>query len=99
MRRNLIDRTMPLQTLTLVMLSSVAIVGCVSTKTNTQTLIELETARKTSTQLKQQLIQESAQRKAAERQAAELANEREPLEARSRALQSRLDVLAGIIHD
>jgi outer membrane murein-binding lipoprotein Lpp len=90
MRQSLIDRTIPLLNPTLVMLSSLAIVGCVSTKTHTQTLTELETARKTSTQLQQQLDQESAQRKAAERQAAELANERESLAARSSELQSRL---------
>lgn len=77
-----------------------AAVGCVSTGTHTKTLTELEAEKKTSAQLQQQLAglqqhlsKESAQRKSAEQQAAELAKERESLVARSRELQSRLDGL------
>ena len=65
------------------MLCMMAVVGCVSKGTHTQTLTELEAAKKTSAQLQQQLAglqknldQEAAQRKAAEQQAAELQHER-----------------------
>jgi chemotaxis protein MotB len=78
----------------------VAVVGCVSTGTHTKTLTELEAEKKASAQLQQQLAglqqhlnKESAQRKSAEQQAAELAKERETLAARSSELQSRLDSL------
>ena len=100
MRRILTDRTMPLLAPALAILCAVAVVGCVSTGTHTKTLTELEAEKKTSAQLQQQLAglqqhlsKESAQRKAAEQQAAELAKERESLAARSRELQSRLDGL------
>ena len=100
MQRMLVDRTMPLRTPALAMLCAMAVGGCVSTETNTKALTELEAAKKTSAQLQQQLAglqqnldQESAQRKAAEQQAASLAEEREALAARSSELQSRLDGL------
>ncbi len=100
MRRILTDRTMPLLAPALAILCAVAVVGCVSTGTHTQTLTELEAEKKTSAQLQQQLAglqqhlsKESAQRKSAEQQAAELAKERESLAARSRELQSRLNGL------
>lgn len=100
MRRILTDRTMPLLAPALAILCAVTVVGCVSTGTHTQTLTELEAEKKTSAQLQQQLAglqqhlsKESAQRKSAEQQAAELAKERESLAARSRELQSRLDGL------
>jgi chemotaxis protein MotB len=82
------------------MLCAMAVGGCVSTGAHTKTLTELEAAKKTSAQLQQQLDglqhnldQEATQRKAAEQQAASLAQEREALEARSSELQSRLDGL------
>ncbi len=94
------DRTLPLRASALAMLCAMAVGGCVSTGTHTKTLTELEAAKKTSAQLQQQLAglqhnldQEASQRKAAEQQAASLAQEREALEARSSELQSRLDGL------
>jgi chemotaxis protein MotB len=100
MRRISIDRTMPLRAPALAMLCAMAVGGCVSTETHTKTLTELETAKRTSAQLQQQLAglqqnldQEATQRKAAEQQAASLAQEREALAARSSELQSRLDGL------
>ena len=94
------DRTLPLRAPALAMLCAMAVGGCVSTGTHTKTLTELEAAKKTSAQLQQQLAglqhnldQEASQRKAAEQQAASLAQEREALEARSSELQSRLDGL------
>ena len=101
MRRILIDRTLPLRAPALAMLCALAVGGCVSTETHTKALTELEAAEKKSAQLQQQLAglqqhldQEAAQRKAAEQQAASLAQEREALAARSSELQSRLDGLA-----
>jgi len=100
MRRISIDRTMPLRAPALAMLCAMAVGGCVSTETHTKTLTELEAAKKTSVQLQQQLAglqqnldQEGSQRKAAEQQAASLAQEREVLAARSSELQSSLDGL------
>ena len=100
MRRISIDRTMPLRAPALAMLCAMAAGGCVSTETHTKTLTELEAAKRTSAQLRQQLAglqqnldQEATQRKAAEQQAASLAQEREALAARSSDLQSRLDGL------
>ena len=100
MQRIGIDRTMPLRAPALAMLCAMAVGGCVSTGTHTKTLTELEAEKKTSAQLQQQLAglqknldQESTQRKAAEQQAASLAEEREALAARSSELQSRLDGL------
>ena len=100
MRPISIDRTLPLRAPALAMLCAMAVGGCVSTGTHTKTLTELEAAKKTSAQLQQQLAglqhnldQEATQRKAAEQQAASLAQEREALEARSSELQSRLDGL------
>ncbi len=100
MRRISIDRTMPLRAPALAMLCAMAVGGCVSTGTHTKTLTELEAAKKTSAQLQQQLAglqhnldQEATQRKAAEQQAASLAQEREALAARSSELQSSLDGL------
>jgi chemotaxis protein MotB len=100
MQRISIDRTMPLLAPALAMLCAMAVGGCVSTETHTKTLTELEAANKTSAHLQQQLArlqenldQEAAQRKAAEQQAASLAQEREALAARSSELQSRLDGL------
>ena len=100
MRPISIDRTLPLRAPALAMLCAMAVGGCVSTGTHTKTLTELEAAKKTSAQLQQQLAglqhnldQEASQRKAAEQQAASLAQEREALEARSSELQSRLDGL------
>lgn len=100
MQHNLIDRASPLRAPALAMLCAMAVGGCVSTETHTKTLAELEAAKKTSTQLQQQLAgvqknldQESTQRLAAEQQAASLAKEREALAARSTELQSRLGSL------
>ena len=93
MPRIFIDRTLPLGAPTLAVLCMMAVVGCVSKGTHTQTLTELEAAKKASAQLQQQLNQEAAQRKAAERQAAELAKERESLATRSSEWQSRLESL------
>ena len=97
MRRISIDRTMPLRAPALAMLCAMAVGGCVSTGTHTKTLTELEAAKKTSAQLQQQLAglqhnldQEASQRKAAEQQAASLAQEREALEASSSELNSEL---------
>ena len=91
---------MPLRAPALAMLCAMAAGGCVSTETHTKTLTELEAAKRTSAQLRQQLAglqqnldQEATQRKAAEQQAASLAQEREALAARSSDLQSRLDGL------
>jgi chemotaxis protein MotB len=82
------------------MLCAMAVGGCVSTETHTKALTELEAAKRTSAQLQQQLAglqqnldQEATQRKAAEQQAASLAQEREALAARSSELQSSLDGL------
>ncbi len=93
MPRISIDRTLPLGAPTLVVLCMMAVVGCVSKGTHTQTLTELEAAKKASAQLQQQLNQEASQRKAAERRAAELAKERESLATRSSEWQSRLESL------
>lgn len=70
-----------------------ASVGCVSTKTHTQTLTELEEAKQQLTSLQSNLDQETSLRKAAEEEAASLAQERDTLTARSNELQSRLDGL------
>lgn len=93
MQRIGIDRTMPLRASTFTILCAMAVGGCVSSGTHTQTLAELEAAKKTSAQLQQQLAglqknfdQETSQRKAAEQEAASLAT-------RSSELQSRLDGL------
>jgi|CXWL01.1.fsa_nt_gi chemotaxis protein MotB len=100
MKKISIDRTIPLRGPALAILCAVAVVGCVSTGTHTKTLAELEAAKKTSAQLQQQLdglkqnlSQESTQRKAAEQEAAALTKEREALAARSNELQSRLSGL------
>ena len=88
------------------MLCAIAVGGCVSTGTHTKTLTELETAKKASAQLQQQLAglqqnldQEATQRKAAEQQAAELAKERESLAARSSELNGELGNVRGHITD
>ncbi len=106
MRRMLIDRVMPLRTPTLALLCAVAVVGCVSSGTHTKTLTELEAEKKASAQLQQQLAglqknleQEAAKRKAAEQQAASLAQEREALAARSSELNSELNNVRGQITD
>jgi chemotaxis protein MotB len=93
MPRISIDRTLPLGAPTLAVLCMMSVVGCVSKGTYTQTLTELEAAKKASAQLQQQLNQEAAQRKAAERQAAELTRERESLATRSSEWQARLESL------
>lgn len=93
MPRIFIDRTLPLGAPALAVLCMMVVVGCVSKGTHTQTLTELEAAKKASAQLQQQLNQEAAQRKVAERQAAELAKERELLATRSSEVQSRLESL------
>lgn len=93
MRHMLIHRTMPVLATALAMLCAIAATGCVSTDTHTKTLAELEAAKRATAQLQQKLDQESAQRKAAEQQAASLTQEREALEARSSELQSHLDGL------
>jgi chemotaxis protein MotB len=88
------------------MLCAMAVGGCVTTETHTKALTELEAAKKTSTQLQQQLAglqqnldQEAAQRKAAEQRAAELAKERESLAASSSELNSELGNVRGQITD
>jgi len=93
MRQTSIDRTISFRVPVLALLCAMAVGGCVSTKTHTQTLTELESAKKTTAQLQQQLNQEAAQRKAAEQQIAMLAKEREALTARSSELQASLDSL------
>lgn len=93
MPRIFIDRTLPLGAPALAVLCMMVVVGCVSKGTHTQTLTELEATKKASAQLQQQLNQEAAQRKVAERQAAELARERELLATRSSEVQSRLESL------
>jgi chemotaxis protein MotB len=93
MRQILTHRTISLWASAVAMLCTGAVVGCVSTSTHTKTLTELDAAKKASAQLQQQLNQEATQRKAAERQAAELAKERESLATRSSELQSRLESL------
>lgn len=106
MRRISIDRTIPLRAPALAMLCAVAVVGCVSTETHTKALTELEAAKKTSAQLQEQLAglqqnleQEATQRKAAEQQAASLAQEREALAARSSELNGELVNVRGQITD
>lgn len=100
MPRIFIDRTLSLGAPILAVLCMTAVVGCVSKGTHTQTLTELEAAKKASAQLQQQLTgfqqhlnQEAAQRKAAEQRAVELGKERESFAARSSELQSRLERL------
>jgi chemotaxis protein MotB len=93
MRRISIDRTLPLRAPALAMLCAMAVGGCVSTETHTKTLTELEGAKRTLAGLQRNLDQEATQRKAAEQQAASLAQEREALAARSSELQSSLDSL------
>ena len=100
MKKISISRTTSFRGPALAILCAVAVVGCVSTGTHTKTLAELEAAKKTSAQLQQQLdglkqnlSQESTQRKAAEQEAADLTKEREALAARSNELQSRLSGL------
>src|SRR5262245_1010068 len=110
MQRNMIDGTKPFRAPALAILCAMAVGGCVSTETHNKTLAELETAKKTSAQLQQQLAglqknldQESTQRSAAEQQAASLAKEREVLAARlekERAqLNSELSNVRGQIKD
>ena len=93
MQKASIDRTMPLRVPALALLCAMAMGGCVSTGTHTKTLAELEAAKKATAHLQQKLDQEATQRKAAEQQAASLAQERDALTARSSELQSRLDGL------
>src|SRR5262245_65167090 len=97
MRRILMDRVMPLRTPTLALLCAVAVVGCVSKRTHTKTLAELEAEKKTSAQLQQQLAglqksldQEAAQRKAAQQHAAELQSRLDGLESQNGRLNSEL---------
>ncbi len=106
MRQISIDRTMPLGAPALAMLCAMAMVGCVSSGTHTKTLTELEAEKKASAQLQQELAglqknleQEAAKRKAAEQQAASLAQEREALAARSSELNSELNNVRGQITD
>ena len=99
MRQTLIDRTMPLRAPALVMLCAMAMGGCVSTETHTKTLAELDAAKKATAQLQQKLDQEATQRKAAQQQAASLAQEREALTARSSELNSELGNVRGQITD
>lgn len=72
---------------------AMASIGCVSTETHTKALDELEATKKQLASLKTNLDQESAKRKAAEQQAASLAQEREALEARSKELESEKNQL------
>jgi hypothetical protein len=51
MRQILMWRSISLRASAFVMLSAVAVVGCVSTNTHTQTLTELEASKKASAQL------------------------------------------------
>ena len=99
MRQTLIDRTIPLRAPALVMLCAMAMGGCVSTETHTKTLAELDAAKKVTAQLQQKLDQEATQRKAAQQQAASLAQEREALTARSSELNSELGNVRGQITD
>lgn len=99
MRRTLTDRTMPLLAPALPILFAVAVAGCVSTGTHSQTLTELEAAKKASAQLQMQLNQEATQRKAAERQAAELQARLDGLEREKGQLNSELGTVRGQITD
>ena len=106
MRRIWIDRTMPLRAPALAMLCAVTVMGCVSTATHTKALTELEAAKKTSTQLQQQLAglqqnldQEATQRKAAEQQATELQSRLDGLEKENGQLNSELGNVRGQITD
>lgn len=99
MQRSLTDRTMPLLAPALAILCAVAVVGCVSTGTHTKTLTELEAEKKTSGQLQMQLNQEATQRKAAERQAADLQARLDGLEREKRQLNSDLGTVRGQITD
>jgi len=72
---------------------AVAPIGCVSTETHTKALDELNATKKQLASLQANLDQESAKRKAAEEQAASLAQEREALEARSKELESEKNQL------
>ena len=71
----------------------IASVGCVSSETHTKALKELEATKKQLASVQTNLDQEAAKRKAAEEQAAALAQEREALEARSKSLESEKDQL------
>ena len=100
MRRISIDRTMPLRAPALAMLCAMAVGGCVTTETHTKTLTELEAAKKTSAQLQKQMTslqqnldQEATRRKAAEQQAASLAQEREALASGSVSAQEKITKL------
>ena len=110
MQRNMIDGTKTLRAPILAILCAMAMGGCVSTETHNKTLAELETAKKTSAQLQQQIAglqknldQESTQRSAAEQQAASLAKEREvlaaSLEKERGQLNSELGNVRGQIKD
>ena len=99
MPRIFIGRTLMLQAPTLAVLCMVAMVGCVSKGTHTQTLTELEAAKKASAQLQQQLNQEAAQRKTAERQAAELQARVDSLERDKGQLNSELGTVRNQITD
>lgn len=70
-----------------------ASIGCVSTETHTKTLDELAATKKQLASLQTNLDQEASKRKAAEQQAASLAEERDALSSQSTELQARLDGL------
>ena len=106
MRQLSIDRTIPLRAPALAMLCAMAVGGCVSTGTHTKTLTELEAAKKTSAQLKQQLTglqqnldKEASQRQAAEQQATELQSRLDGLEKENGKLNSELGNVRGQITD
>ncbi|RPH79446.1 MAG: hypothetical protein EHM80_07860 [Nitrospiraceae bacterium] len=99
MRQILMHRAMSVRASAFVMLAAVAVVGCVSKGTHTQTLTELEAAKKASAQLQLQLNQEATQRKAAERQAAELQARLDGLEREKGQLNSELGTVRRQITD
>jgi len=78
---------------TILALWAFASIGCVSTETHTKALDELTATKQQLASLQENLDQESAKRKAAEAQAAALAQEREALEARSNDLENQRNQL------
>lgn len=106
MRSTSRHRTMPFRNAALTLLCALAVGGCVSANTHRQTLDELNALKKQSAQQQEQLTGmresldlEAAQRKAAEGQAASLANERDDLNVRSEQLAGELATVRSQITD
>lgn len=106
MRSTSSHRAMPFQSTALALLCALTVGGCVSANTHRQTLDELKAAKQQSAQQQEQLTgmresldMEAAKRKAAEDQAASLAQEREDLNVRSEQLAGELAAVRGQIED